>query len=648
MKNKLEGIVTLDFETYYSQEYSLSKLTTEEYIRDSKFEVIGMALQYQDDTPRWITGDYVQIAARLNSLPWGQLGCVMHHAMFDAAVLNWRFSIRPAAIFDTLSMARPLVGAGFRVGLGALAEHFGLGQKGTEVLDAKGKHRRDFSVQELARYGEYSKNDVALTWKLFQLLLRQGFPMDELRLIDQTIRMFTEPVLRLNHPALVEYGHALERARKAQLENAARSLGREDLAIRVVVGDTQAQDELQKMLRSDAQFAELLGQLGVVPPTKISPRTGKEAFAFAKTDAGMMALLEHDEPAVQALAAARVGVKTTIEESRTQRFIDISQRGPFPVPLKYCAALTLRWGGTDKINMQNLSSRSAAAGQLKRCIQAPEGHVIIDCDSAQIEARVLPWWAGQWDLVEAFEQRRDVYSEMATKIYGRPIDRKRVEKNDAGEEFYPDKVEGFVGKTAVLGCGYSAGGARFREMLRVQAGLDVTLEEATRIVETYRMSVPRIVQLWRDANKAIEYMAQGMESTLGAMETVRVTYEGLVLPNGLPIRYRGLRRVRDEQSGFEEWEYMQGAQPVRLYGAKLVENTTQALARIIVGQQLLRIAKRYRVVMTVHDSVGIVAKIEEARVAREYVEECMRWAPSWAKGLPLNCESNVGLAYGAW
>lgn len=647
MSKPLQGIIACDFETYYSREYSLSKLTTEEYIRHKDFEVIGVALSFDGKPAHWFSGDHDFIAARLNSLPWDELGLLAHNTMFDAAILSWRFGIKPAALFDTLSMARPLMGHGIKVGLAALADHFGIGAKGDEVVRAMGKRRRDFTKEELAQYGEYCRNDAMLTYRLFQLFLKQGFPAKELKLIDTTLRMFTEPVLELDKTLLTEHMTDLRAMKKKLLVDLMNELDRADLAARITVGDETAVAEVQKLLRSDALFAEQLEKLGVDAPLKVSLKTGKTAYAFAKTDAEFKAMQEHEDSRVQALAAARVGVKTTIEESRTERFLAIADRGKFPVPLRYSGALTFRWSGQDKINLQNLAARGQHGGKLKSAIKPPKGHMFIDCDSSQIEARVLAWLAGQEDLVEAFFEKRDVYSEMASIIYRRPINRKRKEVDEHGNEFFPDEKEGFVGKTTILGAGYGMGGARFKEQLRSQTGIILPLEEATRIVNVYRETYQQIPRLWRDCGAIIPAMSQGYTTEVGRGGIIKVSPEGLLMPNGLTIRYPGLHQRVNEEDGRKEWVYMQGAKPVRLYGGKVVENICQSLARSIVGEQMLRIAKRYKVVMTVHDAVGIIAPIEGARVAKEYVEKCMSWTPSWAEGLPIACESGAGLSYGA-
>lgn len=918
--------VTLDFETFYGREYSLSKLTTEEYIRDNRFEVIGFAVQIEDGRPAWFTGDHDYLAARLEGLDWDNTALLGHNTAFDGAILSWRFDIHPRVLLDTMSMARPIVGPTQSVSLANLARYFGLGEKGDEVVHAIDKRRADFARDELARYGEYCRNDVALTYKLYTKMLGLGFPMEELKLIDLTLKMFTEPTLQLNPGKLAAHLTALRLEKRDLLVSCMKSAGRKDLAALVAMDDEDGKVQAQKLLRSDAQFAELLEGLGVTAPTKISPKTGKVGYAFAKTDAAFKEIVEHEDPAVQALAAARLGTKTTIEESRTERFMGIAHRGSFPVPLKYYAAHSGRWGGSDSVNLQNLASRGKHAKKLKRAIEPPPGYVILDCDSSQIEARVVAWLAGQEDLVQAFRDKEDVYSQMASRIYRRTVDRKRVEIDENGKEFKPDEREGQVGKTVVLGClsektlvlcergwvpitkikltdrlwdgeewvchkgllhqglkktqnlcglwltpdhrvlcgtnwleshsvaldrnalcralergaenlplqatspefvtesqqsslrviagtlntlwrraisrllslrgapyaltapaarnsigrtqsqclttvtangsltacpppspaattkptrsttttgtaesmfmrngvttalrsfvtsrlcpdgiyrslkwtaltitdltlrgisslsprartcltgvvwssrvrklqtydiacagprnrftvataagplivhncGYGMGGARFRDQLRAQTGIVLPLEETTRIVKVYREAAPMIPKLWKDFQAALDAALNGAVTYLGPNNLIRVDAKGVRLPNGLYIQYPNLQYTVNEE-GKKEMVYQARNGYTRIYGAKVVENVCQALARLIVGYQMLKVSRRYRVVLTVHDSVLAIAKIEEAEIAKAYIEKCMRMTPSWAEGLPIDCEGGYGPSYG--
>jgi len=603
------NIITIDFETYYTdKDLGFKTQTTEEYVRDPRFEVVGVAVKNGDAPTEWFSGSREETQAWLEQFPWSTSMTLAHNAMFDMSILNWHFGIKPYAIADTLSMARALHGTEVGNSLAKMATHYGLGVKGTEVVNAINLRREDFSKAQLDKYGEYCINDVDLTFDLFMNLLPK-FKKIELKLIDTTIRMFTEPVLRLAADQLLD--HLAEvRLHKANLLNAARAN----------VDD----------LMSNLKFAELLRDLGVEPPTKISTTTGKETLALAKNDEEFKALSDHPDIRVQALVAARLGNKTTLEETRTERMLGIAKRGLIPVPLSYYAAHTGRWGGSDKLNFQNLPSRGDNANKLKKAILAPEGHVIIDCDSSQIEARVLAWLAGQNDLVEAFANGEDVYKIMASAIY----------QKDASEI---SKSERFVGKTTILGAGYGMGHAKFRAQLK-SFGVEVSEEESANIINIYRETYPHIKELWRAGNTAIDAMAKKRTAKWGN-ESVVVGADGVLMPNGLYQRYPNLRKVKDK-TGKEQYIYDSRKGVTKLYGGKLTENICQGLARCIIGEQMLRIAKRYRVVLTVHDAVACVAPKEEAEEAMAFVMECMRYVPDWAQGIPLNCEAGYGESYG--
>ena len=440
--------------------------------------------------------------------------------------------------------------------------------------------------------------------------MSNSFPAAELRLIDLTIRMFTEPTLELDADLLDEHLILIQSTKIKLLAN----YEKEDLM-------------------SNLKFAQLLSVNGVVPPMKKSLATGKKTYAFAKTDAGFKELLDHVNPVVQLLATARLGMKSTIEETRTERFIGIAKRGAMPVPLRYYAAHTGRWGGDDKLNLQNLPRGS----MLKRAIRAPQGYMMIDSDSSQIEARTLAWLAGQDDLVKAFEDGEDVYKIMATAIYGKRI-----------EEITKD--ERFVGKTTILGAGYGMGAKKFRAQLK-NFGVEVEAEEAQRIINTYRDTYPKITKLWKDASTAIEAVLEKNHATLGRDGALEIDgKDGVRLPNGLYIRYPNMRRYIDEEGEKVEIVYdtKKGKQVVanRIYGGKMIENVCQALARIIIGEQMLMVAKKYKVVMTVHDAIACIVPEHEVETAKEYVELCMRLRPKWAPALPLNCEAGYGRSYG--
>jgi len=606
-------LITIDFETYYDKViFSLSKMTTEEYVRDDRFEVIGVSVKVDNKETQWASGSHEELKSWLQTFPWKDAMMVAHNCMFDGFILSEKFGIYPKVYADTLCMGRAIHGVEVGGSLAALAERYKLGVKGDEVIAASGKRREDFTSEELSRYGDYCINDVELTHKLFYAMLGKGFPKQEMKLIDLTLRMFIQPKLDLDLN-LLEMHLTDIKEKKAKLL-AEANVEKEELA-------------------SNPKFAELLRSLGVEPPVKISPATGKETFALAKNDEEFKALAEHPDVRVQTLVAARLGTKSTLEETRTERFIGIAKRGLMPVPLKYYAAHTGRWGGSDSLNLQNLPSRGDNAGKLKKSIVAPEGYVIIDADSSQIEARVLAWLAGQNDLVEAFTKGEDVYKIMASKIYGKP--REEITKE-----------ERFVGKTTILGAGYGMGAVKFKSQLKT-FGTDVTEDDAKHIIEVYRQTYPYIVNLWREGQKSLEALSKGMTTSLGKYGVLALALDekGIRLPSGLLMRYDQLVHMRDEDDKLQ-FQYKTRYGWNKIYGGKVIENVCQALARCIIGEQMIEIAKKYDVVLTVHDAVACIAKEEEAETAQKYVEKCMRWTPEWATGLPVNCESGYGKNYG--
>lgn len=604
-------LITIDFETYYDRDYSLSKITTEEYVRSPQFEVIGVGVKVNNEEPQWASGEHEDVKHWLRtSFNWSDSMVLAHNTMFDGAILAWQFGIHPRVWLDTLCMGRALHGVEVGGSLKALAERYALGQKGTEVLNAIGKRRMNFSEGDLGRYGDYCINDVNLTYKLFTKMVKK-FPKQELKIIDLTLRMFIEPILELDAQLLEDHLRTVK-------------LKKEDLL--TASGAEKAE------LMSNEKFAELLRSFGVQPPMKISPTTGKLAYAFAKNDEDFKALAEHEDARVQTLVAARLGNKSTLEETRTQRFMDIASRGNLPVPIRYYAAHTGRFGGDDKINLQNLPSRGANANQLKKAIVAPPGYTIIDADSAQIEARVLAWLAEQDDLVEAFATGKDVYKKMAAAIYA-------VREEDV------TKDQRFVGKTTILGAGYGMGAVKFQAQLKT-FGVEVDLEEARRIIDIYRRTNDAITRLWRAAQNALVNLSRGDNAPLGRAGVLELVPDerAIRLPSGLLMRYDDLKFDQTEKG--VEFHYQTRKGRTRIYGGKVIENVCQAIARCIIAEQMLKISKRYKVVLTVHDAIAVCVRDSEVEEAQKYVEECMRWVPEWATGLPVNCESGAGKSYG--
>jgi DNA polymerase len=619
------NLITIDFETFYDVGFSLSNLTTEEYIRDPKFQVIGFAVKIDDGKTKWYSGSHEELKAELNKIDWDNSLLVCHNMLFDGAILSFIYNITPKIYLDTLCMARAIHGTNAGGSLAYLSKHYNLGEKGTEVLDAKGKRLEDFQPHELHRYGQYCINDTELTYKLFQILSKD-FPHDELKLIDITIRMFTEPLLEVNDGLLITRLEELKIETQELLQGLMARLECED------------EESVRKKLASNKQFAELITELGAVVPMKISPTTDKETFALAKTDQGFIDLQEHEDSFIQELCAVRLGTKSTIEKTRIERFIGVGARnkGKLPIPLKYYGAHTGRWSGSDKVNFQNLPSRDARKKTLKQAVVAPYGHKVINCDSSQIEARILVWLSGQEDVTQWYAEGRDVYCEFASKVYNRKIDKR-------------NKVERAVGKTCILGLGYGTGAAKLQNVLKLGAGVEFDEAECKRLVQVYRELNNKVTDFWRTCENALQdlvYWPEGKEPYyLDKHNTLLVDKEGIKFPNGLYIRYPDLHVDTSESNKRYLYKKRYNMQ-VTIWGGSVTENVVQALARIVIGEQMIQINEKYRPALTVHDAVVCVLPDEEVESGTKYIESIMSVAPEWADGLPIACESGVADNYG--
>lgn len=638
-QKKWERVVTLDFETYFAKEYSLRNkdLNTSEYVRHVEFKAQCVGIKIGDSPVVWYRDRDIRNA--LESIDWSTSALLCHHTAFDGLILSHHYGIVPAYYLDTLSMARALHSNAIGASLDTVASFYRLGNKLPNVLD-KTKGVRDLSDDLMLQLGQYCAVDVELCRMIFDKMFT-GYPQDELDLIDLTVRMFCDPVLGIDIPR-VEIALEEEKTERAR-----------------VIADSGVELET---LSSSQKFADALAAIGIEPPTKISPRTGKETFAFSKTDLEFTALKEHHDANVRKLVEGRLAAKSTIGESRAARFLAVGANGKrLPVYLNYFGAHTGRWSAGNKMNLQNLKR----GGELRRSIIAPEGHSIVVADSAQIEARVTAWLANDVELLELFAQGADVYKYMAAQIYGLPVDQ-------------ISKDQRFIGKIAVLGLGYGMGAAKFQHTLATGAmgpAVDLSDDECHRIVKMYRMARMPITRLWRDMDMILYKLVMKRADTYKCLQ--HDNEFRIWLPNGLYLQYPFLTadydNINDKLVDYRYYDYETGIKRImggvvkkeegkRIYGGLLTENVVQALARIIVGEQMLRVAnnlketgclegvnpdvgKIRRVVTMTHDEIVVCVPTEEADPVLDMMVDEMRAAPAWCAGIPLNAEGGHDVNY---
>jgi DNA polymerase family A len=599
----------LDYESYYDNDYSLKKLTPVEYILDPRFEAIGCSFWFEDeDKPFWIDGP--ELPHFLNGIDWSDIRAISHNAAFDMSVLAFRYDIHPAAYGCTLSMARNWIRHQIgRCDLKTCAKRYGM-EKGDAILNMKGVNYHALNGSQYDEFTEYCCNDTRICHFLWTTFLEDGFPVSELDVIDWTIRMVVQPALEIDLIRVAEH-LASVKAQKQQLLDAA---GLED----------------RTALMSDELLAGILIELGVdPPPMKVSPTTNEMIWAFAKTDLEFTDLENHEDPKVQAVVAARLGHRSTIEESRAERFMAISHMTEaMPIPLNYSGAHTHRFSGAWSLNMQNLPNGS----KLREAIRAPKGCVVVSVDASQIEARLNATLSGETWLVEAFKEGRDVYCEFADLIYMRKISK-------------ADKNERFVGKTGILSLGYGSSWPVFQRMVRNKGGIVLTDDDAARIVKLYRNMNAAIVEHWSEAKEVILMMEHGEDFIWGSLQIER---EALVLPNGNKLRYHNLRK--EQLNGRKQWVYNQGPLMKRLYGAKVVENECQSLAFLHIAEVAMRVKKLTDGMLLpchqIHDELlYCVPETMGEKVKRLVVQE-MSKSPAWLPDAPLSAEGHIGETYG--
>ena len=651
MSKPYDQILVIDFETYWSsKEYTLSRMTTEEYIRDPRFKAFGACIKdLDDDGPAvWVRGN--ELVRWFAAIDWSRTAVLAHNAQFDVSILAWVYGCHPAFIFDTLSMARALRGVEVGNSLMKLAEDFELPPKGKAVHSTDGVQELSWDMEmELA---EYCKHDVFLCEEVFRRLV-EGYPASELRLIDMTLKMYTQPQLVLDKEMLA-------------LEIEDERISREALLEKLGVDDAA--------LASNPKFAALLATLGCQVPYKTSKTTGKQTLALAKNDALFQALLHGENKDVKLLCEARLRVKSTTERTRAQRFLDIAHRGTLPVPLSYYGASTGRWTASkgSAINMQNLKRGSF----LRKAIMAPDGYVVVAGDLSQIEPRVLGWLSDYEDLLEIFRSGQDAYSMFGRQMFNIP---------DLTKDTHPDLRQS--AKSALLGCGYGLGWASFAAQLLVgflgappvrydmafakKLGVTkdyvdqflawpdnvmkleaiphtCTMKEllihcvaAKKIIDIYRSTAYPVVGFWEMCTSLLESSLYGGREF--AYKCLIFRKEEIELPNGMKLLYPNLRIQKDARG---RNQYVYGADDTKLYAGKITNNVTQALARIVMTDGMLRIAKRYPVVGTVHDEAWALAPAADGEEARQWMYEQMVKEPKYMLGVPLNSEVGYHQRYG--
>lgn len=641
----------VDFETYYDDEYSLKKMENAEYVMDARFEIIGVSIKEPGKPTEFFTGTLDEVHARFARYDWSKIRVVSHNARFDGSILEWRLGFQPAAYLCTMVGSRPhLVPYAGGAGLDDISAYLKLPPKGNYATQVAGLHRVDFSPAQMQDYGAYcirdTDNATAIGAHLSTIL-----PADEQYLIDLTLKKYIRPTLSLNKNALLRRLEDLQ----------ARRVARE--------ADLFAKHKLTaKDIRSRVKFAKVLGEaLGSeeLIPKKYN-KNSELTYAFAKDDVAFKQLLAHPTEKVRDLVAAKITFSSSIDESRTKALIELCDimHGALPVPLVYYGAHTGRLSGDHGINLQNLprveynKDKTLKKGHLRFAVEAPDGYSIVAADLSNIEARIVATLSGQWDLVEAFRQGRDIYSEFATKVYGYPVNKK------------DHPTERFVGKTCILGLGYGMGYKKFH-LKMMQEGVEMTEAEAARIVRLYRETYPQIPKLWR----YFEGLAKQYVTVPGGLCPIDIAnltfaHERIILPNGMPIIYPGLSKVGDQLkfrsrygsqnlvpeseasevgngSAVTGYQLVSATSGQAVWGGAFTENIAQALARIILTRAEITLARAgLPASLQVHDELVFRVPTKIAEAVSRAIANVMTRKVDFMPELPVAVEIHHGKSYG--
>lgn len=683
------NVLTVDFETYYDREYSLSKMTMIEYIMDGRFQPIMMSYAINDEPIKNVIG-YPKIKEVLDGIDWDNTVLNAQNTAFDATIIRARFGHTARYYTDTMAMARVTAAHVFEgASLGAIAKVLQANgvpvlPKGKEVQSALGMHlynayqgtpylalKATTTTNEIQRghellmgYVEYCNNDVHLAREAFKYFTKMITP-DEMQYGDMILKCYIEPSLYLDLPIIEE---EIQRIHERD-EKRAR-----DVANKYFNGK---QAELRSVCRSVPKFTEFLRGLGgileheidedadyaFIIPSKYSEKKGRVEPCYSKTFPAVIEMCDRMDE-IGDIFRTKLAMSSSIELSRAERFRAIAKIGcGFGMPYTVSGAHTHRLGGSGGLNVQNLSSgrKEGQSNALKRSISAPPGHQVVVFDSSQIELRTGSYIAGDHATLKMFLEGRDPYSEQASLIYGGdPVEIKKLAKG--GVEPYAS-IQRPAGKASLLSNIYGTGAVGFMNYAKLM-GVDMTLEEAQHIVKVYRETHPEVVATWNACEVALRNMIAGANGYFGGPDGKLFYYDGarmnhgvrmsgIRLPDGNWLNYHCLSmREREYPDGSTKMNYAyRGLKEGRIqwiftYAARIFENCNQALAFAVMKYQALLINQRYKIVLNTHDEWGIVVKDDEVEQAKEYMQWCMRQVPEWAKGLPVDCEGDAAVHYG--
>lgn len=688
-------LVVIDFETYWdSKTYTLSKMGPIEYVRNENFapQLCAFTLSNGSCCVDCSVVEHERLRTTFENLDTHDVAWCGHNMHgFDSLILSEFFDFHPRKIWDTIAMMRWTgLSRVCRESHAALTEFLGNGHKaaGTVVSDHK-QWPDDFTPEERMFFIQYCKDDAAQCYQNAQAMLPYMTP-DALRFMSITARMATEPSFVLDEDLLLEYLSDLD---------AAADKARQEL---MAMFSFASNADMLAALRSADKFADMLRSLGVEPPLKESAaktKTKREklqlaadagllgaaeelenmqpvmTYAFSKTDVDFVLMQDHPDPRVALLVRTRLQLNSSIDRSRAETLLKFARmHKPLPIMLGAWLAHTGRYSAgasadagtkTDKLQFQNLSKRDPSKRKLRQAIKVPEGHVVVACDSSQIEARGLAFVANEVGLLTQFREGRDPYSELAETIFGVPWQdiKAGAKSGDKTMEMYRN-----TGKTGILSCGYSVGHHKYsntllRQGIHLHEDLDRHHELARYAHGIYRAAHPNIVAFWKTAENVLEAMLRGESGTFGGPSNDIYTFgimpvgprtdlcvPSVRFPSGYILRYPGLRAERNDRG---KWQFLydtyKGASkiPTHIYGGAFTNNLVQGLSFVdVIMYQGCRMDEAgIKLACNIHDAWASVVPEEQGEYVKQQMLHYMSIVPPALNGLPVACEAKIGTTF---
>lgn len=619
----------IDFESYYDSQITLSKLNYSEYITRTP-EISLCTILYQGKLSTF-TAD--NIASELQQLPWDNINCIGHNLLFDAGVLAFRYGITAKYYTDTLGLSRLKNFSLGKHSLKDLQTHYlpTMQSKQSEALP-KGKLWKDLTNEQREKFIAYNRHDVLLTASLYEQLI-QNVPQFELDLINTTIQTWV-------HPRILLDTTTAERYKQQEIDQL-------NTKIESLVLDKET-------IRSDAKFGAYLRTLGHTPPQQYKDDQLKDCYA--KTNPNFVEFYAKN-PHMQTLLDLKSEVNSNIKEKRTERLIKTANahNGFIPVAYNYHGAITGRFSGSNKLNLQNLPRK----GELRNLLLARPGYVLIAADSSQVEARILAWISDEQDVLTIFKNKGDIYCHMASIIYGRPINKKE----------HPE--ERFVGKCAVLGLGYGMSAIRFQQYCALN-GRNYELTFCEQVVERFRDYRTKTTDFWKVCGNFLRSVITQRHAQPASSHHLTFHYQSVELPSKRRLHYHNIHWANDSfrygcpppptayivhplapkqlvpvDTALPPTTPTKGQKGRKIYSTQLVENIVQAIARDVIAEQMLEIAKTYPIVLQTHDEIVVEAPKNQADQALQHLLTIMKTPPQWAPDLPIDAEGGYATSYGA-